>query len=86
MLKDQGEVSSASKVSFTDQEGAFDASPGIRFLIAGIEKVIGDLILALRNLDTLCFRECDIGMFHRLCILCACSNLEYLLENISEYK
>ncbi|MDC6413595.1 hypothetical protein LOD68_11160 [Xylella fastidiosa subsp. multiplex] len=85
-LGDQSEVSSASKVFVTDQEGASDASSDIRFLVAGIKKILGDLIIAQRNFDTLRFRECDIGVFHRLCILCACGNLEYLLENISEYR
>ncbi len=86
-LSDQNEVSAASKVSVTDQEGASDASSGIGFLIAGIEKVLGDLIVAQRNFDTLGFRECDIGMFHRrrditVCILDACSNLEFLVNKI----
>ncbi|AIC13726.1 hypothetical protein [Xylella fastidiosa] len=90
-LSDQNEVSAASKVSVTDQEGASDASSGIGFLIAGIEKVPVDLIVAQRNFDTLGFRECDIGMFNRrrditVCILDACGNLEFLLKNIREYK
>ncbi|WDN65428.1 hypothetical protein LOK81_05235 [Xylella fastidiosa subsp. multiplex] len=37
-LGDQSEVSSASKVFVTDQEGASDASSDIRFLVAGIKK------------------------------------------------
>ncbi|HHW4671209.1 hypothetical protein [Xylella fastidiosa] len=86
-LGDQSQVSAASKVSVTDQERASNASSGIGFLIAGIEKVLGDLIIAQRNFDTLCFRECDIGMFHRrrditVCILDACSNLEFLVNKI----
>ncbi|AIC11449.1 hypothetical protein [Xylella fastidiosa] len=62
-LGDQSEVSSASKVSVTDQEGTSHPSSGISLLFSGIEEIVKDLILAEKKLQELDFQAFDIEMF-----------------------